>query len=250
AFLGRNIHININIISKGQVRVKFERNRIQLKSCCKIWRPFICRSRSWDVTTTINLVKQEFKDMAVTEQTSLCGEKEDSDAGYVFLLKNCVKSKSLRHGKSVHARIIKTVIDPHTYLQNNLIAMYAKLNNFADAHQVFDRMPQRNVVSWTALISGYAKFQCGDDALRIFVQMLTSGVKPNEFTFMSVLCLCDLKRGKQVQGHVIKTGSDSYVQVSNALVDMYAKCGVLQDACYVFDRMRKPDTIAWNTMIA
>lgn len=95
--------------------------------------------------------------------------------GYDFLLNECISQRGLREGQRVQAHMIKTQYLPPVYLRNRLIVFYTKCECLDDARMVFDEMPERNVVSWTAMISGYSKRGFADEALTLFVEMLKSG---------------------------------------------------------------------------
>lgn len=131
--------------------------------------------------------------------------------------------------------------------------MYGKCHKLVDAGQVFDRIPNPNVVSWTAVISGLVQHGYYEETLLFFCRMQEEGEKPNPYTFASVLSTCGsigaLKQGKQVHAHGIKAGIESNVFVGNALVTMYAESGNIGSAKYLFDRMPEPDVVSWHAMI-
>lgn len=134
--------------------------------------------------------------------------------------------------------------------------MYAKCGDLHCAHQVFDEMPSRNVVSWTALISGYAQRGFGDESFRLFSCMLMQ-YRPNEFAFASVLSSCRYVHGKQVHGLAVKMALDTSIYVANALVSLYGKSfgaggdddGAVDDAWAVFEAMEFRNLISWNSMV-
>eukprot|EP01018_Ginkgo_biloba_P019392 Gb_22814 [translate_table: standard] len=173
---------------------------------------------------------------------------------YTRLLQECSKTKAAAEGKRVHAHMIKTGLNPGIYLCNNLVNMYAKCGIMQFARHVFEKMPERDRFSWNALISGYAQHGLYVDVLKHSYQMQRVGMKPDPFTFVSVLSACAnlvvVKQGKQVHTHIIKTGFESHVFVGNSLVDMYAKCGRLEDAHNLFDKIPKQDVVSWNVLIA
>eukprot|EP01018_Ginkgo_biloba_P000474 Gb_25130 [translate_table: standard] len=172
---------------------------------------------------------------------------------YSRLLKECAKVKALAEGKRVHAHMIKSGIEPDLILLNSLVNMYAKCGSLLDAHLVFNYMAEKDLFSWNALISCYAQNGEGDEAVKLFCQMQWMGVKPNEFTFGSVLTACAspeyLEQGKQVFTLIVKDGYMSDVYVGSALVDMYAKCGNMVDARSLFDKMPERDVVSWTGMI-
>eukprot|EP01018_Ginkgo_biloba_P019333 Gb_33834 [translate_table: standard] len=137
---------------------------------------------------------------------------------------------------------------------NSMIAGYIQNGNTAEALKLFKKMPERNVVSWTAMIAGFAQNGNFCQALTIFQQMRLTGVRPDSDTFASVLPACGnlaaLQHGKEVHEDIIRSGFQSDVFVGNGLVDMYAKCGSIENARQVFYRISRRNTVSWNAMIA
>eukprot|EP01018_Ginkgo_biloba_P022118 Gb_05942 [translate_table: standard] len=172
---------------------------------------------------------------------------------YARLLQVCVNMKAQTNGKQVHAHMIKTGLQGNIFVHNNLVNMYAKCGNVVDAQRVFDKMPERNVVSWTAMIAGHAQLGHGEEALKLFCQMQWAGRKPNQFTFASFFRACTglltVEQGMQVHVQCIKTGFESNIYVGSALLDMYAKCGNISNARTVFDKMPERNTVSWTAMI-
>eukprot|EP01018_Ginkgo_biloba_P031291 Gb_27329 [translate_table: standard] len=181
------------------------------------------------------------------------GVRADGTA-YADLLHGCAKMKALGEGQLVHGHMIKTGFEPDIFVGNHLTNMYVKCGSLGIARHVFDKMPKRNVVSWTAMIAGFIQHGHGEAALEIFSEMQEAETKPNQFTFASVLSTCAslaaLEYGEQVHVHTIKTGFESNVFVGNALVSMYAKCGSIEDAKRTFEEMPKPDLVSRSAMIA
>jgi pentatricopeptide repeat protein len=155
-------------------------------------------------------------------------------------------------GKLIHAHIIQTGFQcEDVILRNILVTMYAKCGVVEDAWKVFDKITERDVVSWTVMIAAYVRHGFADKALCLFYEMRRSGVQPNQFTFASVLPVCaDLRALKDVHEDIIRGGFELDTFVGSALVDMYAKCGSIEDACNVFDKLPQRDVVAWNAMIA
>eukprot|EP01018_Ginkgo_biloba_P031628 Gb_29020 [translate_table: standard] len=134
-----------------------------------------------------------------------------------------------------------------------MIAGYSQNGRVEEALKLFERMPERDLVSWNAMIAGYAQNGRFDETLKLFRQMQLAGMKPNSETFTSVLPGCanlaSLEQGMEVHDNIIRSGFLSDVLVGSALIDMYAKCGKIKDACKVFDKMRRRDIVSWNAMI-
>ncbi|XP_043689989.1 putative pentatricopeptide repeat-containing protein At3g13770, mitochondrial [Telopea speciosissima] len=174
--------------------------------------------------------------------------------GYDSLLTQCVNQKAVREGQRVHAHMIKTRYLPPVYLRTRLIVMYNKCNYLNDARQVLDEMPERNVVSWTAMISAYSQRGYTFEALDLFVQMLRSGTLPNEFTFATILTSCSgacgLNHGRQIHSLLIKRNFESHIFVGSSLLDMYAKSGEIHEARGVFERLPERDVVSCTAIIA
>ena len=97
-------------------------------------------------------------------------------ADYNALLNECADQKAIREGQRVHAHMIKTQYLPPVFLRTRLIVFYNKCGSLDDARRVLDEMPERNVVSWTAMISAYSQRGHSSEALNLFVHMLKSGI--------------------------------------------------------------------------
>ncbi|KAL3534226.1 hypothetical protein ACH5RR_002687 [Cinchona calisaya] len=173
---------------------------------------------------------------------------------YDELLTQCVSQRALREGQWVHAHMIKTHYEPPVYLRTRLIVLYVKCECLSDARYVFDEMPERNVVSWTAMISGYARMGHSSEALNLFVQMIRSGAEPNEFTFATVLTCCTgafgFCLGWQIHSLLVKHPFESHVFVGSSLLDMYAKAGRIQEARDIFEALPEKDVVSCTAIIS
>jgi pentatricopeptide repeat protein len=172
---------------------------------------------------------------------------------FVQLLNACASLRALEEGRHIHMQIIQQGCESDAYVGSSLVDMYAKCGSIEDAWRVFNRMPTRNVVAWSAMILGYVKSGQGQKALELFHQMQHEGVQPDPVTFVGVLTACArvvaLEEGRHVHEEIVQAGVESNVFVSNSLVDMYAKCGSMEDAWKVFNRMPTRNVVAWSAMI-
>eukprot|EP01018_Ginkgo_biloba_P034726 Gb_12552 [translate_table: standard] len=185
------------------------------------------------------------------ENLHVMAQRLDSST-YSSLLQGCVNRKSLSEGKLVHAHIILTGFKSQDiFLGNTLVTMYAKCGSLVDGHRVLEQMPKRDVVSWTVIIAAYARHGNAEEAMSLFYQMQETGTQPDQFTFATVLPACpNLAVLKDVHEEIVTRRFQYDVFVGSALVDMYAKCGSLENARSVFDKMPERNVVSWNAMIA
>jgi pentatricopeptide repeat protein len=180
-----------------------------------------------------------------------------SQQTYATLFHACARHGNLKQGQYLHQHMIsENHKNPQDlFVTNHLINMYAKCGDLDRARQVFDEMGRRNVVSWTALISGYAQHGRSYECFSLFSDMLVD-CYPNEFAFASVITSCDYVCGKQVHALALKMGLIASVYVGNALITRYSKScednfvGDGSEACRVFESMEFRNLVSWNSMIA
>ncbi|GMG99791.1 hypothetical protein Nepgr_001631 [Nepenthes gracilis] len=139
-------------------------------------------------------------------------------------------------------------------LATKVIKSYFEKGLTREARTLFEEMPERDVVAWTALISGYTSCSCHFDAWMAFFDMLRAGVKPNEFTMSSALKACKGMKyctlGALVHGFAIKHGLVGFIYVDNALIDIYASRSVgMDEACMVFRDIYSKNSVSWTTLI-
>ncbi|XP_006649982.1 pentatricopeptide repeat-containing protein At1g05750, chloroplastic-like [Oryza brachyantha] len=136
---------------------------------------------------------------------------------------------------------------------NSMIAGYLKNGCFKDAKELFGAMPDKDNVSWTTMISGCVQNDQSSEALSVFNSMLAQGIKPNEVTLVSIISACtnmsSLEQGKLIHEYIRKHQYNITVVLGTSLIDMYMKCGCLESALEVFDRMEQRGTPCWNAVI-
>ncbi|XP_021824777.1 putative pentatricopeptide repeat-containing protein At1g56570 [Prunus avium] len=174
---------------------------------------------------------------------------------YCSVFNAIAELKCLQFGKQIHGMVLKSGIEMKVTSVSNAIAdAYAKCGLLEDVQKVFDRIEERDLVSWTTLVTAYSQGSEWEDALTIFSKLREEGFMPNQFTFSSVLVacasLCLLEYGQQVHGLLCKAGLDTEKCIESALIDMYAKCGNIAEAQEVFERISEPDTISWTAIIS
>ncbi|KAF3434897.1 hypothetical protein FNV43_RR21984 [Rhamnella rubrinervis] len=169
---------------------------------------------------------------------------------YSELIKCCLARGGVEQGKLVHKHVFSNGYQPTMFLINILINMYVKFDLLDEAWKLFDQMRERNVVSWTTMISAYCNAKLNERALKFLVLMLREGVRPNMFTYSSILRACaGLWNLRQLHCSITKAGLESDVFVRSALIDSYSKMGELQNALSVFNEMVTGDLVVWNSII-
>lgn len=170
------------------------------------------------------------------------------------VLKACASTMDFIFGKQVHGIIVVTGFESDVFVANTLVLMYAKCGNILDSRRLFEDIPERNVVSWNALLSCYTQSDLFVKAMGLFQEMIADGIRPDEYSLSTVLNaatgLGDIGKGKKIHGYLIKIGYEGDSFSSNALVDMYAKAGDLGDAITSFGSILEPDIVSWNALIA
>lgn len=143
--------------------------------------------------------------------------------------------------------------EKNAFSWSTLINGYVKNKMLREARSVLDMMNENDVVCWTAMIKGYVQWEDFLEALELFVLMLNSGPRPNHFTFSSVLDACagcsSLLIGNQVHSCILKFGIVLDVILSTSLLEMYAKCGDIEVAYYIFQSMSEKNLVSWNSII-
>eukprot|EP01018_Ginkgo_biloba_P019081 Gb_13190 [translate_table: standard] len=173
---------------------------------------------------------------------------------YASVIPSCAKLAALDQGMEIHHEINTSGFQSDIFLGNALLDMYTKCGSLENARNVFDKMPQRDALSWTVMIAAYARHRYAAEALLLFDEMQRAGIQPDSFTFASVLPACAdlaaLEKGMEIHEEIIRYGFQSDVFVGNALVDMYAKCGSIEKARDLFDNMKQRDVVTWTAMIS
>uniref|UniRef100_A0A0E0JJ40 DYW domain-containing protein n=1 Tax=Oryza punctata TaxID=4537 RepID=A0A0E0JJ40_ORYPU len=156
----------------------------------------------------------------------------------------------------LHAFAVMSGLDAYVSVNNSLMSGYGKVGFLEDAEKLFSSMDDsaRNHVSWNCMIAVYGQHGDGRKALELFQSMSRQGFTTNTFTLASVLSAFaaskDLDVGMELHGRLIKSNFTHYPHVASGLVDLYAKCGSIQDARKAFNEVQKPDIVLWNTLIS
>lgn len=173
----------------------------------------------------------------------------------ISVLSVCASLASLDHGRQVHAKLVRYQYDFDVYVVSVLITMYIKCGDLVKAKQIFDRFTTRDTVMWNSIITGYAQHGLGEEALQVFHEMFTSGIMPDDVTFVGILSACSYT-GKVKEGlklfesmeskYLVKPKTEHYA----CMVDLLGRAGQINEAMKLIEKMpMEPDAIIWGSLL-
>lgn len=182
-------------------------------------------------------------------------ERKPTKYSLCTALNTCAKTLNLRLGMRIHAHIIQLGYEDNLILNTALVDLYAKCDAIVDAGRVFCCMKRHDQVSWSSIISGFSRNGHGIEAVAMFKEMLTTEIKPNSFTYVSVVSACTgltgtLEQVSLLHAHAIKLGFNFNSFVVSSLIDCYSKFGMVGQAALLFDDTAERDNILFNSMIS
>ncbi|KAH0452127.1 hypothetical protein IEQ34_019426 [Dendrobium chrysotoxum] len=171
---------------------------------------------------------------------------------YPFVIKACASGGHQKTGRAVHAHAIRAGAGEDVFINNSLIAFYAKCAHVGTSKILFDKMPHRDLVSWNSVISGHAQNGYHYEALLLLHRMLPENL-PDYVTLVSVLPVCmvlaAIGEGMWIHCYALKRGIGVDAAVGSGLIEMYANCGRLGVARKVFDRITEKNVVVYNSMM-
>ncbi|KAL5721963.1 hypothetical protein ACHQM5_005539 [Ranunculus cassubicifolius] len=174
---------------------------------------------------------------------------------FVIALRSAMGTNDMNVCQQLQSLVVKTGFDFNTSVANSLINMYSKMGHLDCARRVFNEMEELDLISWNSMISSCVQSGLGEESIKLFVGLLSDGLRPDQFTLASVFRACAVSRhgfylGRQVHVHAIKGGNVEDVYVSTALIDVYGKNGSIEDAELIFNRRDEFDITLCNAMMA
>ncbi|RYQ81453.1 hypothetical protein Ahy_Scaffold1g107377 isoform B [Arachis hypogaea] len=180
---------------------------------------------------------------------------EPDNFTYPFVFKACSLLGALKEGMQIYSHVFKAGLEGDLFLQNSLISMYGKCGAIEHARDVFDKMSERSVASWSAIIGAHASAEMWHECLKLFNDMMHDGrYRPEESTLVSVLSACthlgSPNLGSSVHGILLRNTTELNVIVKTSLIDMYAKCGCIEKGLCVFHSMAEKNKHSYTVMIS
>ncbi|XP_047155318.1 pentatricopeptide repeat-containing protein At1g11290, chloroplastic-like [Vigna umbellata] len=251
------------------------KQHINLSETQQLQGHFIKTSSSWSFRVPFAALESHSSNEAIYSFliTSYIKNKSPADAAKIYaymrrtdtevdnfiipsVLKACCLIPSILLGQELHGFVVKNGFHGDVFVCNALIMMYSEVGSLESARLLFDKIENKDAVSWSTMIRSYDRSGLFDEALDLLRGMFIMGVRPSETAMLSITHvlaeLAELKLGKAMHGYVIRNVKfgKSEVPLSTGLIDMYVKCGNLGYAKRLFDGLSEASIISWTAMIA
>ncbi|KAG1334474.1 pentatricopeptide repeat-containing protein DOT4, chloroplastic-like [Cocos nucifera] len=227
-------------------------------SACHLFDGIPCRT-----TVTINcmlsgLLKNRFFWMGLSLFNKVLDgclgeELSPNDVTLMILIGGCAEYGNLSMGRTLHAFCCKSFGCSMILVGNALIDMYASFGCIEDAEDLFHEMPERDLVSWNSLIAGYRKNDEADKAISLFEEMRSRGVDGDRVTLVSLISACarskNLEMGDWIHANLRRRANNIPIPIATALINMYSKCGKIEIARKIFNKMPTRNIVSWNSII-
>ncbi|KAJ0248922.1 putative pentatricopeptide repeat-containing protein [Hirschfeldia incana] len=163
-------------------------------------------------------------------------------------------TKHSNHITQIHAFAITTGHLLHgSFIARDLVASFVRIGEISHARKVFDQLPQRNVSVYNSMVLAYSRGNRPDDVLGLYDEMIDEGAKPDSSTFTVTIKAClnamALEKGEAVWCQAVECGYENDVFVCSSVLNLYMKCGKIQEAEALFGKMKRRDVICWTTMV-
>ncbi|KAL9244803.1 hypothetical protein vseg_018529 [Gypsophila vaccaria] len=259
--IGRSVHASL--ISRGHYGEVFVSNStIDMYSRCSDSSSAIQVFHEMSVKNTVSwnlimsaLVNNGMHSKALRLASSMAWDKiEIDEATLLNNLQLCKHFSDPLHCKLIHGRIIRSRYESNPLVLSSLIDAYAKCNIIERAWRLFTGMDEKDTVSWATMIGGFAYCGMAREAISVFQAMTESSNRIDQVVILNLVEACtvssELRILRWVHGTVIRNGFISNTAVGTAIVDMYSKCGAVEEARKAFNQMQKKNIMSWSTMVS
>lgn len=167
------------------------------------------------------------------------------------VLKACGGIGLIQVGEEVHLHVIRYGYGNDGFALNALVDMYAKCGDIVKARKVFNRILDKDLVSWNSMLNGYIRHELIVEAFDIFVSMLHEGLVPDSVTLSALISsVSSLRLGTQIHGWVLRHGIEWDLSIANSLIAFYSNSNKLEEVRWLFEHMPRKDLVSWNSIIS
>lgn len=169
---------------------------------------------------------------------------------YPRVLKACAGLGSIQVSEAVHRGAVRFGFGYDGFVLNALVDMYAKCGDIVKARRVFDKIDNKDLISWNSMLIGYIRHGLLIEALDIFGGMVRNGFEPDSVAISAILANVSLKIGVQIHGWILRRGVEWNFSIANSLIALYSNSGKLDRSSWLFDHMPEKDVVSWNSIIS
>lgn len=184
----------------------------------------------------------------------LRADVQPNSVTFVSTIPSCEDYFNIWYCVSIHGCVVKYGLGNQASVLTALMSMYAKLGDLSSAEFLFNQMPNKTLLSWNVMISGYVNNVLWHESLVAFREMQLEGFSSDPVSIVSILSACcsqgDVLLGKSAHAFVVRRSFDTNINVSNALLAFYSDCCLLSTCFKLFERMASKNTVSWNTLIS
>nr|KAJ0223058.1 hypothetical protein LSAT_V11C200075630 [Lactuca sativa] len=173
----------------------------------------------------------------------------------ISILSVCSNLANLDHGRQIHSQLVKNLCDTDVHVNSVLITMYVKCGNLVKAKIVFDKSPNKDIVMWNSMITGYSQHGLGEESLKLFDKLCSLSISPDDVTFIGVLSSCsytgNINKGLEIFNSMkLKYSIDPKTEHYACMVDLLGRNGKLDEAMSLIKNMpMDPDAIIWGSLM-
>lgn len=255
SFDNQNVYIVPNATVIWNSLLSFYLKCDQMRNAVKLFDDMPMRDTvSWNTMVSGFLRNGEF-DMGFGffKRSLELGFYQLDQASFTIILSACDRPELSLVSKMIHCLVYLCGYEEEVTVGNALITSYFKCGSSSSGRKVFGEMRVRNVITWTAVISGLVQNQLYEEGLKLFVKMRLGLINPNSLTYLSSVIACSglqaLCEGRQIHGILWKLGLQSDLCIESALMDMYSKCGSVEDAWQIFEFAEELDGVSMTVIL-
>lgn len=182
------------------------------------------------------------------------GDEKFNEHTCSVILEACTTVEERRRGEQVHGFVVKSGLQDNVFVATSLVSMYSKSDCLGNAEKVFNDMDYKDVQCLNYMILEYGKAGCGGKAIGVFIDLLSSDLDPNDYTFTNLISACSgdvgVHEGRQLHGLAVKYGIMGETSIGNAVITMYGKQGMIEEAKTMFYALDDRNLISWTALLS